>query len=259
MGSIIDKSSNDEYKAVVDVEGGNAIDRIEIIKNGIVEHTYVHNGKWEKDELSGKVRFKFELELGWGPDIRVYPDITEKKWTGKVMTEGKIISVEKLWTSPGQKITKQEENAVEFDITTRKGGVGSGKLSQKNHATPYIQTQSMIFEIEADIDSKITVIIDDKEYQYTVSEILKETHLIGLIDEAKELSKERFGISEFYRSDPFWHNAYKIKIHKGVPYKAYKVALDYVVKGTEKDMDYVMVKVHQKNGEKAWASPIWIK
>lgn len=257
MGSIIDKSSNDEYKAVVDVEAGNAIDRIEIIRNGIVEHTYVHNGKWERDKLSGIVRFKFELELGWGPDIRVYPDITEKQWKGKVTTEGKILSVEKLWTSPGQEIINQEENTVEFNVTTRKGSVGSGKLSQKNHATPYIQTQSMIFEIEADINSIITIKLDDKEYKYSVSEILDKTHLIGLVDEAKELAKERFGVSDFYRSDPFWHNAYKIKIHKGVPYKGYKVAFDYVING--KEMDYVMVKVHQKNGEKAWASPIWIK
>ncbi|MCC5800780.1 CehA/McbA family metallohydrolase domain-containing protein [Rossellomorea vietnamensis] len=259
MGSFIERNEDDRYMVNIDVEATNALDRIEVIRNGIVEATYTHNGKWEKDKIEGNVRFKFELEMGWGPDLRVYPDINEKIWKGSVQTTGKIHDVEKLWTSPGSKIIEHQDEKVDFEIVTRKGHAGNGKLSQKNHSTPYIQNQGMIFEIEADVNSTILIELDGKKYEYAVSDILKDSDLVGLIEDSKALGRERFEKDDFYRSDPFWHNAYKFKVHRGVPEKAYKVSYQFDLDGFEaNEKDYVMVKVHQRNGEKAWSSPVWI-
>lgn len=256
MGDFIEPSQTS--KAKVEVKGTNAIDRIEFIKNNVVKDTYIHNGQWEEEILTGNVVFKFELELGWGPDQRVYPDIQEKHWTGSLKTTGKILGIEKLWTTPGQSVSMIGESEAEFDINTTKGGYGNEKLSQKNHQTPYIQNQSMIFEIEADVNSDLEITIDDKTYSCKVKDILSESHLIGLVDEAKKLAKERFDKDDFYRSDPFWHNAYKVKIHRGVPDSAYEVTYETELGELTQD-DYVLVKVYQRNGERAWASPIWVK
>lgn len=34
------------------------------------------------------------------------------------------------------------------------------------------------------------------------------------MEEARELTFDTWGINEYYRSDPFCHNAYKFKINK---------------------------------------------
>ncbi|WP_410208546.1 DUF3604 domain-containing protein [Fusobacterium sp.] len=255
MGSIIAPDKDDTYKATVDVECGTAIDRIEFIRNGIAEHTYVHNGKWENEELKGIIKFKFKMDFGWGPDLKIYPDITTKNWSGEVKTEGKIISVEKLWTNPGQEILEQTDKNCKFQLLTKKT-TQTGKWM----GVSGIQTEGFIFEVEADIDSTMTFVVNEKTFQYTVKEILEGTKLNGFVEEAIELAKERFGFSEYYRTDPFWHNAYKFKINQGFPEIAYKTKVSHVFHGLKTDnKDFFMVKIHQKNGEVAWASPVWVR
>lgn len=255
LGSIIEPAADDIYRNTVKVECGSAIDRIEFIRNGVAEYTYVHNGTWEESELKGNIKFKFKMDFGWGPDLRIYPDITKKEWTGEIHTEGKILSVEKLWTNPGQKIVEQTEKDFKFELLTKKT-TQTGKWM----GTSGVQTEGFIFEVEADVDSTMTFIINGKEFKYKVSEILEGTKLHGFVNEAKELAKERFGFSEYYRTDPFWHNAYKFKINQGFPEEAYKKEITYTVKGLKTDnKDFFMVKIHQKNGEVAWSSPVWIR
>lgn len=255
LGSIIEPAKDNKYENVVKVECGNAIDRIEFIRNGVAEYTYVHNGTWEDKELTGTIKFKFRTDFGWGPDLRIYPDITKKEWTGEVITEGKILSVEKLWTNPGQKIIEQTEKECKFELLTKKT-TQSGKWMGASG----IQTEGFIFEVEADIDSIMTFVINGTTFKYFVREILEGSKLNGFVEEARELAKERFGFSEYYRTDPFWHNAYKFKINQGFPEIAYKKEISHVFEGLKTDnKDFFMVKVHQKNGEVAWSSPVWVR
>lgn len=258
MGAIISTSQGEKHRGEIQVRGTSAIDRVEVIKNGVAEHTYVHNGTWEKESLEGNVKFKFELEFGWGPDLRVYPDLNKKVWDVKVETAGRICDVEKLWKHPGQEVRRLADNVLEMSITTRKEKQGNAKLSQKNYLSPYISNQSVIIEMEATLDSEVIFTIDGKLYRYSVRELLEGSKLEAYVDEIKELAKERFGFEEFYRSDPYWHNAYKFKIHKAFPEKAYSVSLGYELEA-ERELDYTLVKVYQKNGDMAWSSPVWLK
>jgi len=243
----------------VKVKGTNALERIEIIRNGEIEETYVHNGKWENHTIDGKVTFKFELELGWGPDRRVFHDIKEKKWAVGLSTKGKIVNVEKLWTSPGSTIIKQDEKEFSAEVLTRKSIQGDSKLAQKNYLTPQIQNQSLIFEIEDDINNDIVVTIDNKEHTIPIKKLMEESILEAQLDEAEKLLKERFDFDDYYREDPWWHNAYKFIVHKAVPQSAYKVDYSYAFKDLKKEEDNIMIKVIQKRGDVAWSSPIWIK
>lgn len=255
MGSIIKPSKDNKYYATVDVECGNAIDRIEFIRNGIAEHTYVHNGTWEYKDLKDEIKFKFRVDFGWGPDLKIYPDIKSKHWEGEITTEGKIISVEKIWTNPGQKINYQDDKKCNFSLLTKKT-TQTGKWM----GVSGVQTEGFIFEIKADIDSIITFKIDNKIFKYIVRDILSGTKLNGFVEEAIQLAKDRFGFDSYYRSDPFWHNAYKFKINQGFPEIAYKKRVSHTFDGLKtENQDFFMVKIHQKNGEVAWASPVWVR
>ncbi len=257
MGDVV--SLKEENIARINVDAGSAIDRIELYKNGEIEKIFPHSGEWEKEELNQIVQFKFEIELGWGPDRRVFPDIEQKEWELKLETKGRILEVEKLWTSPGCEIINQDDKSVNASITTRKNLDNAGKLSQKNYLTPQIQNQSIIIEIEDHVDHVLDLVVDGIKYELPIKELLRESFLFAKEKEAEELLKERYQFTEFYREDPWWHNAYKILIHRAYPQVAYQKEILYSIEGLTKDEDNYLFKVIQKNGDTAWTSPIWIK
>lgn len=247
-------SSRASYDHIIETEAGDAVDRIELIRNGVLDKVYTHSGKWEEKEITGEVTFKFRAEFGWGPDLRIYPDITMKKWKGSLNTSGEIISIEKCWTSYGQKLIWDKKDQCEFELATYKTSQ-SGKWMGPSPVT----TESFIFEIKADIDSDIEFTIDGKNFTYSVRSILANTQLISFEEEARKLSKERFGFDEFYRNDNFHHNAYKVLIHRGTPEEGYKVHWETVTADKKKEKDFYMVKVFQRDGNIAWSSPIWVE
>ena len=154
MGSSIIEST--ESMLEVKIEGSNAIDRIEIIKDNIVTDMIPHTSTWETEKLEGVIKFKFHLELGWGPDRRTFEDIESKKWHGKVYTPGKIISIEKCWSNFGQSLNEIDEHSCEFSLKTFKT-TASGKWMGPSAVT----TEGFIFEIEDDINSSIMLNIDE--------------------------------------------------------------------------------------------------
>lgn len=237
-------------------EAGSAIDRIELYQNGVIRKIYPHSGSYERKKLQGKVKFKFEIELGWGPDRRVFPEIYQKLWDLKVETTGEILSVEKLFTSPGSVIERSENQVFQGKILSQKDIPGQSKLSQKNYATPHIQNQSLIFEIEDDIDSVVEISIDGKKAQYKIRDMLFESRIVCLEEESRKLLATR-DFTEFYREDPWWHNAYKAVLHKAYTKDGYFVEIADILE-RENPTDNYFVKVIQKNGECGWTSPIYI-
>lgn len=250
MGSEID--GNENAKLVLSVDAGNAIDRIEIIEDEIVSEIIPHTSTWEKQELTGKVKFKFKVDFGWGPDRRLFPDIEKRKWVGSLSTPGILISVEKCWSNFGQELKNVTKDSCEFECTSYKT-TATGKWMGPSAIT----TEGFIFEIEDDIDSFVTLTVDGVEYTYKVRELLETSRIIPLLDEAKMLLKEQFGFEEYYRSDPWWHNAYKIKLGQAVPSIGYTRTIERNIDTTK--CKEIRIKVIQKNGSTAWSSPIFTK
>ncbi|HDN98079.1 MAG TPA: hypothetical protein ENG68_02880 [bacterium] len=243
MGGVIE--SKPPFINVIEVEGGSSIHRIEIYRNNLLIADYTHTGKWEELPLKDKVRFKFKIEFGWGPDRRVYTDIGEKIWKGVLEVDGKIVSIEKCWKRLGQDIKREGKNRCHFTLTTS--------------PPPPLITESFIFEVESSKNSSLLFQINGKKFIFKVGEILEHSHLIGFLEESKRLAYERWGFKKSYREDPFWHHAYKFKIHKGIPEQGYKVKFIHKEESKKKEVDYYMVKVIQKDGACAWSSPIWVK
>lgn len=251
MGDIIQTGIEHEHN--VEVNAGDAISRIELYKNNILIENYLHSGKWEFKENGDEVTFKFKIEFGWGPDNRIYPDITTKIWNGSLKTIGKIISIEKCWVGFGQSVKLIDEKKCEFELITHKSSQ-SGKWMGPSP----VLSEGFIFEIKAPKTSNIELEIDGKIHKISVESILKDTQLIVDLEGAKKLAEERFGFKEYYRSDPFWHNAYKIRINRGTPEIGYKTKVKLKTKGVIGERDFYLIKVFQRDGNLAWSSPIWV-
>ncbi|CRF34945.1 hypothetical protein BRSU_2353 [Brachyspira suanatina] len=237
----------------VEVYASDAVSRIELIKNGNVHQTYVHNGTWEEKELGDTVKFKFKIEFGWGPDTKIFEDISSKVWDVELQTSGKIVSVEKCFSTFGQHLEwDNKSNKCKFTLTSHKN-TQSGKWMGPSPIT----NEAVIFEIEDNINSDLILNINGKEFKKKISDILANTDLIVFLDEAKKLVLERYNLKEFYRGDPFYQNAYKVRLLKGAPEMAYKVNCSFKTDKTNIG-DYYLVKVIQRDGAVAWSSPIWI-
>jgi hypothetical protein len=250
MGSEF-KTSNGVLKHHFYIDTQDAIDRVVIYKNGKPYFTYNHAENWMHKLLDNTVRFKFKVEFGWGPDLKIYPDIQTKVWSGSLKTSGVIKSIEKCWTSLGQSINLVDNSHCRFKLTTRKT-TQSGKWMGPSPVT----TEGFVFEIEADIDSYVMLEINGEVYRKQVRELLENTDLIVFMEEAKKLAKERFGFEDYYRSDPFYHNAYKVRLLKAKPEIAYKIDKEIELEFTEDA--YYLLKAYQSDGAVAWSSPIWV-
>ena len=250
MGSEF-STDKDRLSHHISVETQDAIDRVVIYKNGNPYFTYNHSENWMEEKIENTVRFKFKIEFGWGPDLKIYPDIQEKKWTGSLKTTGTIKSIEKCWASKGQSLKVIDDKACEFQLTTRKT-TQSGKWMGPSPVT----TEGFVFEIEADKNSDIILEVDGKTYIKKVASILANTDVIAFVEEAKALAKERFGFEDYYRSDPFYHNAYKVRIMKGKPEIAYKINKTFDLEN--KGDNFYLAKVYETDGSVAWSSPIWV-
>ncbi|HHW03898.1 MAG TPA: hypothetical protein GXX35_14010 [Thermoanaerobacterales bacterium] len=235
----------------IKIETQDSIDRVVIYKNGKPHFTYNYAEKWIEKPLDKILKFKFKLEFGWGPDLKIYPDIQNKIWNGSLKTSGSIKSIEKCWSSFGQSLNLLDDSYCRFKLTTRKT-TQSGKWMGPSPVT----TEGFVFEIEADINSDIIIEIDGKKYIRKVSELFKNTDVIVFLEESKKLAKERFDFTEYYRSDPFYHNAYKVRVNKAKPEVSYKIDKEFKLEFNE-DAFY-LIKVYQSDGAVAWSSPIWV-
>ena len=113
--------------------------------------------------------------------------------------------------------------------------------------------------MEANREDAVRFTIDGKDFQVPVSTLLEESVLIANEEEAARLLKERFGFTEYYREDAWWHNTYKVLIHRASPRAAYTVNITDTIEGLEREEDSFYVKAVQENGDTAWSSPIWVK
>lgn len=248
MGSIIE--SNKEAKLKINIIGSNALDRVELIDTDKTVEMIPHIISETRKENT--IRFKFKLEFGWGPDRKVFEDIESKIWHGKLETNGKILSIQKCWSNFGQKIINQDDKTCEFEITSYKT-TATGKWMGPSAVT----TEGFIFEIETDVNSSLSLIVDNKKYELKVTDILEGSFLLPLLDESNQLIKERFGFEGYYRSDPFWHNAYKIKVNRGALEEEYTKSITMTIDTTK--YKQLRLRVWQKNGAVAWSSPIFFK
>lgn len=243
MGSVI-KTKDDRVDVYVDVEGSNAIDRIELLQNGVVVDTYCHSGKWEH-KTKDLDKFKIFVECGWGPSPKKGYKPCSFKWICElVVNKGVLLSTEKCFKDLQQKIILQNEKYCKWEL----------------NQFPKMR-QGVIFEIKGSPKTQLYLNIERIKINALLADLLNGSRLIPLLNESKILTKKIFGLNEkeINNPDTYFHNARKIKLHKAIPEEGFNVSHIFRNIKLKKRNNYFYVRISQINGQFAWSSPIWVR
>lgn len=234
----------------VDVVGNSRIERIELYRNGELDQIACHR----VTALTGEedaIRIKFRIECGWGPNVRYFPELTEKVWNGSLTCAGELISVEPVFSSMDNSFEIDDGHKVSFRATSCK------KDGSRWMRDAEIRTEGFIFEIEGAPSSIATLSIGGMVRSFTLAELLEGTSIMVFEDEAKRLMKERCGIEVYRRSDNWYHNAYKVRICQASLAEDYEVSVAFDVPVEEREASY-FAKAIQADGQRVWSSPTWV-
>ncbi|MBQ9196709.1 MAG: hypothetical protein IJ157_05630 [Clostridia bacterium] len=236
----------------IQVRAADAIDRVEILKDNILETMVVHSGSWErKEHPNGKtLRVKFAAEFGWGPNPRIYPDRLVREWIGAFTTSGRLLTVEKLWNNAGQRLLHQDERGCDFRLKTYMS-TDTGHWMGPSR----VMKEGFVFEVEGTPEDQTILRVNGHEYAFTLRELMKTSRILAEYDESLHLAQDTFGDISHYRDDLIWHNAYKCRLRQAVPEEAYTLA--YASPITLEAGSQVRLRVHLKNGDRAWVSPVF--
>jgi len=249
MGGVV---SRGPAEFALSLTAANAVDRVELLRDNILEKMLVHSGTWERTPLPRRFAFKFELEFGWGPETRLFPDAAEKVWEGRLNVPGRILSVEKLWNSFGQQILEQSEQSCDFRLTTHRG-TETGKWMGPSQ----VRRESLIFEVEGGIDDVLTLTVDGEVYPLPVRQLLAGTRIYSQYRQSEEKITGKFGPTPHYRDDFIWHCAFKFRVRRAVPSAAYTVQESFPL-SLDAGSQY-RLRVWLKNGDAAWTSPVFCR
>ena len=250
MGSTLPKEGKDRI-VNVDVKGNSKIKLIELVQDGDVEQVYVHR---EKKLVEDKPHtYKSRIEFGWGPNTAVYPDITSREWDVTLTTDAKLLNLETSYSNYGQDIISLDDHKAVFKLNTFKTS-HSGKWMGKSP----IVSEGFIVEFEGKPTDKVSIEINGKVYDRTVQDLINNTDLIVELEDSHKLAKERFGVDDYYRSDSFYHNAYKTRINEAFSDNQYNASCQFTL-APEMQNGWCIVKVYQQDGQVAWSSPIWFE
>jgi len=250
MGSEVKAAINSEL--LIDIEGSDRIDRVELLADQRVIDVIPMLTPLRNEQDSDLVICKFKIEFGWGPDRRIFEDIAKKTWKGNISVDGKIRSIEKCWNNFGQSLENIKENSFDFSLISYKNAA-----NDKWMASMSMLTEGFIIEVEGRLDGVVLLEVNGEKYKLLIKEILKSSQIIDLFDESYDLINTRYGFTEYYRNDSWWHNSYKIKVGQACRSDEYMMSIKKII--DTRKIKNLRFRVWENNGSVAWSSPIFMK
>ena len=248
MGEVI--RADGPVEVTCRVRGLDAIDRIELLRNNQVVHTYSHREKVAAMSPGKNVRFKVRIECGWGPaEDKGFPGSDDKHWQLRLTVPGgKVLGLTPCFTTFGQRIKQVGgcETGWQHSIPMRGGGHDNN-------------SQAVVAELEAPLEGKIMLEPNGARREIEVRQALAKSHLWVFLDETKQTIKERLGLDRLPNDDFYYHNSHKILIHKAAPEAAYCAEVHYVDEAVPVGQSFYYIRASQVNGQHAWSSPIWVR
>jgi len=246
MGSIIEASHR--QKVQVKVRGSDALDRIEILRNGRVIATHCHQGTWDLPRLNERTRFKLRIEVGWGPRPNEM-DMPDRYWQGELLlSDGCFLNYEPCWIYPGQGIPKLAGEKSTFTM----------RSSTQDAIKP--RQNANVFEFEAVPEAELLVRLNGLEERGTIHSFSSGSRVMWFRDECIRMLHEHSGLEPDWheREDPYYNMAYKAKLHRIIPEAGYQA--EFVIEDDKPitGETHYRIRVEQRNGQRAWSSPIWV-
>lgn len=235
MGSEIVGGGEREVR--VAIWGCDALDRVEIVKNGRPWQRLFGPPPVAPADLPDPVTAKIRLEWGWAEQAGATRWECEAKLNG-----GRLLSVEPCFSGDSALSPQEEWKGRVLDAAPHaileqdERGVAWFSHSRKN-LHPYLRgTNSLILEVEAPKSSWLELTVNGQHFSHSIEELLVGSvshYLRGWLSEA-------------------------ILVHRAVPVQQYALEVDFSDSATERETDYYYVRVAQENNQWAWGSPVWV-
>jgi hypothetical protein len=231
MGAVVEPC--EERALAVAVEGGGALDMVELLHNNRVIRRWDLYEREETDVFAQPV--KVYLEVGWGEQGQ------NVDWQVELeIVAGELLAVEPRFR--GHEIVapqSDEQQKYAFSRWRRKGAAGlefsTRTWGNVTATTP--STQGVCLQLRATPDTLIRGSINGKEVGVKVAELVRgpqSDYLGGFLTPA------------FY-------------FHRAIPCSEYAAGgLRFTHHVSSQTRDWYYVRVRQKNGQWAWSSPIWV-
>lgn len=249
MGSVVPAG---EHTLRFSVRAADAIDRVEILKDNLLDEMVVHSGTWERIGIGEEetVRVKFAAEFGWGPNPNFYKNMLVREWDGSLTVSGRLVSIEKAWNSYGQRLYDVTDHSCKFHMTTYMSTATGHWMGPSA-----VVKEGFVFEAEGKPADGICLKVDGYEHHFTLRQLMETSRILPQYKESVELAERTFGDVRHYRDDFYWHNAYKTRLRQAVPERAYAMEFEKKIR-METGCQY-RLRVWLKNGDVAWVSPIF--
>jgi hypothetical protein len=247
MGDVLDWTPRRSLH--VAVKGLDAIDRIEILRNGRVLATHCHQGTWRFPRPGQRSRFKLRIEAGWGPRLGEVP-CPERLWDGMLrIAGGRMLRWSPCWIARGQGVPKLEGERATFSLRSLQEDTGEPAQNAN------------LFEFEGDPDATVDVVVDGMHLQASVRSLGEQSRILWDRNASARLLHEATGLfpEKVPRDDVYYLFARKAKVHRLVPEAAFCASLDIEDDEPLSDETHYRVRVEQRNGQRAWSSPIWVR
>lgn len=248
MGSVLEPARSRHIE--VNVAGWDAIDRIELLRNGQVIATHCHQGTWTVPPSGVCSRFRLRIEAGWGPRLGELP-FGQQTWEGTArLSHGRFTGWMPCWTGRGQEVPMLAGVQARFRMVSQQVSV----------LNPF--QNGLVLELEADPSATLTLVLNGQTLCDTVGSLASGSRILWYRDDALERMQELTGVDPgtLERKDPlFFHMAFKAKVHRAIPEPGYTARLMLVDdEPLGREVNY-RIRVEQRNGQRAWSSPIWVK
>ena len=220
---------------LIEVRGSDAVDRVELLKNGRTVQRFFSESVEETDRPT---RFRLRITWGWGRKDQPV------EWQGRLsIRDGSIQVVETCFS--GQAIVAPKENSQESILDhcsvphrvleSEERSVSWSSLTTGNPTMRHETTQAISLEIEASLSSVVTIEVNGLRFQHAFSELLRQgrTHFL------------RGWLSEAIRIGPL------------VPLAECQVNAEWTDDSPALPVDVYRLQVAQHNNQWAWLTPIW--
>ncbi len=248
MGQAVRKAG--PVRARVRVCGGDAIDRIELLRNNRVIATHCHSGAWAPPTGQEPVRCKLRVEVGWGPKTSDVPGLPPRDWQCSIeIADGAVLSAEPCWRTAGQSIGQTGGRRCEYGFRT---------LQDPPHGQ--VPTEATIFELGGRPADVVTLRLEGQSVRMTLAEAMAGSRIVHFIGEAADFVRKTYGIdpARLKRKDRIYFLSHKAKVHRAIPESGFSAELDHLDAHPPGGENFYRVRVLQRNGQAAWSSPIWV-
>jgi hypothetical protein len=94
-----------------------------------------------------------------------------------------------------------------------------------------------------------------------VRELAARSHLLWYRDACVQRVRETTGVEpeNARRGDVYYQLANKAKLHRVIPEAGYTAEFSFVDEAPLDGETHYRVRVEQRNGQRAWSSPIWVR